>query len=96
MNNFGAAVAALICLALAACSSNPTESDAVLTGEVFSVSCERAWADCYDEAQRRCVGNNFEEIDRSALHRTTTDNQTFNNPNPPSQDTYRAVTFRCK
>lgn len=84
------------CASLPGCSGTPAQSDAILTGEVFSVSCERAWADCYAEAQRRCVGGNYEEIDRNSLQRTTTDNQSFEQSNAQSQSTYRAVTIRCK
>jgi len=81
---------------MAGCGANSEKPDAVLTGEVFSVSCERAWSDCYAEAQRRCVGGDWEEIDRSALQRTTVDDRSIENQSADSQATYRAVTIRCK
>jgi hypothetical protein len=84
------------CVLFTACSTKDERPDTILTGEVFSVSCERAWSDCYAEAQRRCVGGDWEEVDRSALQRTTVDNQSFENSNAQSQSTYRAVTIRCK
>lgn len=96
MINAVRAIVATTWLVLAACSSTNERSDTMLTGEIFSVSCERAWEDCYTEAQRRCAGRNFEEIDRNALQRTTADNSSFENPNATSQSTYRAVTIRCK
>lgn len=84
------------CSFLTACIASDKKPDAILTGEVFSVSCERAWMDCYTEARRRCVGGDFEEIDRNALERTTVDNPSYENPNAQSQATYRAMTMRCK
>ena len=81
---------------LAGCSTNDERDDTILTGEIFSVSCERRWSDCYAEAQRRCAGGDFEEIDWNALERNTIDDHSFENPNKLTQATYRAVTVRCK
>jgi len=96
MNNAVVAAVSLTWLVLAACSSKPERPDAILTGEVFSVSCERAWTDCYAEAQRRCVGGDYEEVDRNSLERTTMDDQSYQRSNARSQSTYRTVTIRCK
>jgi hypothetical protein len=81
---------------LAGCSTNDERDDTVLTGEIFSVSCERSWTDCYAEARRRCAGGRFEEIGWNALQRSTVDDRSFERPNDVTQATYRAVTVRCR
>jgi len=81
---------------LAGCSINDERDDTILTGEIFSVSCERGWSDCYAEARRRCAGGDFEEIDWNALERNTIDDPSFERPNELTQATYRAVTVRCE
>ena len=81
---------------LAGCSTYDENNDTVLTGEVFSISCERSWTDCYAEARRRCAGGRFEEIGWNALQRSTIDDRSFERPNDVTQATYRAVTVRCK
>ncbi|MDG2374994.1 MAG: hypothetical protein P8M18_01460 [Woeseiaceae bacterium] len=81
---------------LAGCGTNEERDDTILTGEIFSVSCERSWSDCYAEAQRRCAGGDFEELDWNALERNIIDDHSFERPNKLTQATYRAVTVRCK
>jgi len=81
---------------LAGCSTYDVNNDTVLTGEIFSISCEHRWTDCYEEARRRCAGGRFEEIGWNALQRSTVDDHTFERPNDLTQATYRAVTVRCK
>lgn len=87
-----------IAILVSACGANPPASGtgAVPTGTVFSVSCERGWADCYAEAKRRCAGGDFEELDRNALERATLNRPTNRSAQVRVESTYLSATFRCR
>ena len=88
----------VLIILLSACGAKPPASGtgAVPTGTVFSVSCERGWADCYAEARRRCAGGDFEEIDRNALERATLNRPTNRSAQVRVESTYLSATFRCR
>jgi hypothetical protein len=85
-------------MTLSACAANPSEpsGDSVHTGAVFSVGCERSWADCYREAQRRCAGGDFEEIDRNSIETAAVDNRPARTTKSRIESTHLSATFRCK
>jgi hypothetical protein len=83
---------------LSACASKAsnTRPDGMLTGSVFSVSCERGWSDCYSEAQRRCPSGRFDEIDRGAIEQTFNDRNDAQMANLKGEPMNRSIVVRCK
>ncbi len=83
---------------LSACGTNPadTASDAELTGAIFSLHCERGWADCYSEARRRCASGHFEELDRNAIEAVGIDNRSSQTMHAQINSMNSTITIRCK
>lgn len=88
----------LLGVAISGCASTPrdTAPDGMLTGAVFSVHCARGWADCYSEAQRRCPGGRFDEIDRAAIEQTFNDRDDARKANLQGEPMNRTIVVRCK
>lgn len=94
--NVAIPIACAIALSACAANSSSSSSDLVRTGTVFSAGCERGWADCYTEAQRRCANGDFEEIDRNTIETAAIDNRSVESTQTPIKSIYLSVTFRCK
>lgn len=92
------AIAFTCSIVLTACGANPTNSssESKMSGEVFSVSCEFGWTDCYKEARQRCANGDFEEIDRNVIERVVGENRSARSEPMRLDPMNRTVTVRCK